>query len=81
MPKKINVPPPTRPEVKDAARGLPKGHSADGRVLVERELAKKVAKRPQRRRKLRSAETSTRSAPRKRASAKRDAAKRAGTKR
>jgi len=44
--KKIVVKAPTKKEVKDAAKQLPKGHPSAGRVLRERETALKKGKKP-----------------------------------
>ena len=43
-----NVPDPNKKEVKDAAKTLPKGHSAAGRVLQQQKQAKTPAPPPKR---------------------------------
>jgi hypothetical protein len=43
--KRENVPVTTKPELKDASKLLKKGHSAGGRVLAEKSIEAKAAKR------------------------------------
>ena len=45
MPKKEKIKPPTKKETSDASKELKKGHPAGGRVLAEKSVAVRQAKK------------------------------------